>query len=176
MYLAGYRCERPVIFHKNAPPSRVRGEQQDYFSNDWEYCVGFRPKDSTMYFNWPAIATEKKYKTGGHFRQRGKDGQRRKGSNYPTANLARPRDVLRVIVGGGQMGSPLAHLNEAPYPEKIVEPFVLTCAPVGGVVLDPFCGSGTTPKVAKMHGRHFIAIDNRESQVKLTKRRLKEVA
>jgi site-specific DNA-methyltransferase (adenine-specific) len=30
---------------------------------------------------------------------------------------------------------------------------------VGGVVLDPFCGSGTTLKVAKLKGYNYIGID-----------------
>jgi DNA modification methylase len=32
------------------------------------------------------------------------------------------------------------------------------CRP-GGVVLDPFCGSGTTGMVALKHGRRFVGID-----------------
>src|SRR5689334_14917530 len=33
----GLRCERPVIWHKNAPPNR-----KDWYGNDWEYVVCFR--------------------------------------------------------------------------------------------------------------------------------------
>lgn len=32
------------------------------------------------------------------------------------------------------------------------------CKP-GGVVLDPFAGSGTTGMVAQQHGRRFVGID-----------------
>src|SRR5262245_27797963 len=38
-------CERPAIWHKNAPPSR-----KDWFNNDWEYCLAFRPEHSNCYF------------------------------------------------------------------------------------------------------------------------------
>jgi len=44
-----------------------------------------------------------------------------------------------------------------------------------GIVLDPFSGSGTTAAMAKKLGRHYIAIDIRQSQVDLTNRRLAEV-
>lgn len=47
----------------------------------------------------------------------------------------------------------------APYPEDLVKnPIALTC-PVGGVVLDPFVGTGTTCKVARDMGRRSIGID-----------------
>ena len=47
----------------------------------------------------------------------------------------------------------------APYPEDLVKnPIALTCPP-GGVVLDPFVGTGTTCKVARDMGRKSVGID-----------------
>jgi site-specific DNA-methyltransferase (adenine-specific) len=170
LHLDDIICERPVIWHKNAPPNR-----RDWFGNDWEYCLAFRPANSTRHFDWESIAQPPKYNAGGRFRQRTKDGTRRLGNEYPKNKLARPRDVLRVTVGGGHLGSKLAHENEAPYPEGIAEPFIATCCPPGGTVLDPFCGSGTTLAVAERLGRQWIGIDCRESQVELSGRRIEEV-
>lgn len=89
---------------------------------------------------------------------------------------ANPGNVIECIVGGGRMGSPLAHENEAPFPEKLAEFFVRSFCPPGGTVLDPFSGSGTTIAVAAKHGRKGIGIDIRESQIELAKRRIAEVA
>lgn len=164
---AGIVCERPVIWHKNSPPSR-----KDWLGNDWEFCLVFKPDDGKRFFDWEKIAEEPKYTSGGHFRQRTSTGERRRGSDYPQNKLARPRDVWRVLVGGGHMGHELAHENEAPFPEKLIEPFVLACCPVGGHVLDPFMGSGTTGAVAIRHRRNFTGVDSRVSQIKLAKRRL----
>ena len=72
------------------------------------------------------------------------------------------------------MGHPLAHENEAPFPETLAEFFVRSFCQPGGLVLDPFCGSGTVLAVAKKHGRQAIGIDIRQSQVDLTRRRLLE--
>lgn len=47
----------------------------------------------------------------------------------------------------------------APFPEDLVKnPIALTC-PSGGIVLDPFVGTGTTCKVARDMGRRSIGID-----------------
>jgi len=84
-------------------------------------------------------------------------------------------NVIKLNVGGGMMGSKLAHENEAPFPEKLAEFFVRSLCPPGGTVLDPFSGSGTTAAVAMAHGRNAIATDVRESQVELTRRRVAQV-
>lgn len=106
--------------------------------------------------------------------RRSPNGSRADESYLPPV-LANPGNLVRVKVGGGLMGSRLSHENEAPFPESLVEFFVLSLCPPGGTVLDPFCGSGTTLAVAKRYGRQWIGIDVRESQVELSKRRLDEV-
>lgn len=47
----------------------------------------------------------------------------------------------------------------AKYPEALVRPCILAGCPVGGTVLDPFSGSGTTGKVAHELGRNYIGIE-----------------
>lgn len=44
-------------------------------------------------------------------------------------------------------------------PEALLERVVLSSTNTGDIVLDPFCGSGTTGAVAVRHGRNFIGID-----------------
>ena len=94
---------------------------------------------------------------------------------YTVPAIANPGNVIKCKVGGGLMGSKLSHENEAPFPETLVEPFIRCFCPPGGIVLDPFCGSGTTLAVAKQWNRNAIGIDIRESQVELTRRRIEQV-
>ena len=44
----------------------------------------------------------------------------------------------------------------ATFPPALIEPCILAGCPEGGVVLDPFGGSGTTAGVAVAHGRKAI--------------------
>jgi len=48
----------------------------------------------------------------------------------------------------------------------------LTATPTGGVVLDPFMGSGTTGCAAVLEGRSFIGIDTGEDYVEISQRRI----
>lgn len=92
---------------------------------------------------------------------------------YVPPDIANPGNVLSFPVGGGMMGHVLAHENEAPYPLGFASFFVRSFCPPGGIVCDPFVGSGTTAHAALEHGRRFVGCDVRESQVELTMRRLR---
>lgn len=94
---------------------------------------------------------------------------------YTPPPLANPGNVIHCKVGGGLMGSPLAHENEAPFPERLVEFFIRSYCPPSGEVLDPFGGSGTVAAVAKRTGRNSVSCDIRESQCDIIRRRLATV-
>ena len=60
----------------------------------------------------------------------------------------------------------------ATFPEKLVEPCVLAGCPEGGVVLDPFCGSGTVGVVAARHGRKFVGVELKPDYIRLAQERI----
>lgn len=60
-------------------------------------------------------------------------------------------------------------------PRYILERIILASTLEGQVILDPFCGSGTTGVEAKKHGRKFIGIDNCEEYLQLSRRRLENM-
>lgn len=67
---------------------------------------------------------------------------------------------------------PGAHF--AVFPETLCErPIKAGCLP-DGIVLDPFCGSGTTLVVAKKLGRRYIGIDLVPAYVEIAKMRLEQ--
>lgn len=47
----------------------------------------------------------------------------------------------------------------ATFPPDLIEPCILAGSKPGDMVLDPFCGSGTTVMVANKHGRNGVGID-----------------
>lgn len=62
--------------------------------------------------------------------------------------------------------------HPCPYPERLVAPIIAASIPPGGVVLDPFMGSGTTLLVAKSHGRRAIGMDTSEEYCEMAAKRL----
>jgi hypothetical protein len=94
--------------------------------------------------------------------------------SYVVPTKANPGNVLAYNVGGGLMGSKLAHENEAPFPESLADFFVRSFCPPEGLVCDPFSGSGTTGAASLLAGRDFVGFDIRQSQVELSQKRLAE--
>lgn len=63
----------------------------------------------------------------------------------------------------------------ATYPPKLIEPCILAGCPKGGIVFDPFVGSGTTVAVANSLGRMGIGIDLNYNYLLLAQERIKKV-
>jgi DNA modification methylase len=59
----------------------------------------------------------------------------------------------------------------APYPEDLCRVPILASCPENGIVLDPFCGTGTTLKVAKQLQRRAIGIDISERYASIARER-----
>jgi len=57
-------------------------------------------------------------------------------------------------------------------PEKLIAKLVLASCPMGGIVFDPFLGSGTTSVVAKKLGRHYCGVEINEEYALLAAKRL----
>jgi len=62
----------------------------------------------------------------------------------------------------------------ATFPPDLVKPCVLAGSRVGGIVLDPFAGSGTVAMVAQECGRQYIAIEINPQYKPLIEERLRE--
>jgi len=63
----------------------------------------------------------------------------------------------------------------ATYPPELIEPMILAGCPEGGIVFDPFAGSGTTVAVANSLGRRGIGIDLNYNYLQLAQERVGKV-
>lgn len=183
LHRAGVCLRKPPSFERQG----IMGSGgPDFWRNDYEFVV-CSSKGRLPWSDNTATGSPPKCRPGGPPSHRSRDGrvnrprpQRCHGNGdvqireYKPPEKANPGNIIRCSVGGGHMGSKLAHLNEAPFPERLVEPFVHCFCPENGIVLDPFVGSGTTLVVARRHKRHAIGVDVRPDQIELCKQRLAE--
>jgi hypothetical protein len=193
----GICLRKPPIYRRVGIPG---SGGPDWLRNDYEFIVCATNGGELPWSENTAMGKPPKYEPGGDPSHRQRDGRRvnaregtgrasmkdrnrvghhrarqQAGRRYDPPDLANPGNIITCKVGGGNMGDKLSHENEAPFPEYLVEFFVRSFCPPGGVVADPFCGSGTTGAVAVRHGRFFRGCDSRESQVKLSRKRISKV-
>jgi len=79
-------------------------------------------------------------------------------------NGSKPSDVWDIIPEDTQKRE--SHF--APYPMDLCRIPILATCPVGGIVLDPFCGTGTTLLAARNLGRRSVGIDLSAEYLDLT--------
>lgn len=120
-------------------------------------------------------------KTNGTMKAVGGDKQRGHGRRHAGFNDrwdAMPRDEqmanganLRNVWSIATVGFPGAHF--ATFPPEIPRRCIKAGCPVGGVVLDPFFGSGTTGLVADQLGRDCIGIELNPEYAEMAENRIK---
>ncbi len=184
---AGAIPRKPPIYHRSGIPG---SGGPDWLRNDYEFVLCWtREAKRLAWSDNTAMGHSPKFPAGGPPTHRLADGTRVRGQRcsdqrpdgrlkprvYVPPERANPGNVIDCgAVGGRNMGSALCHENEAPYPESLAEFFIRSFCPPGGVVLDPFGGSGTTMAAAIKCGRKSISIDIRKSEGKLMQRRRDE--
>jgi DNA modification methylase len=90
-------------------------------------------------------------------------------SNIDENTVRNKRSVWTVTT------KPFKGAHFAVFPPDLIEPCILAGCPVGGTVLDPFAGSGTTLLVATQHNRKSIGIELNPEYIEIAKRRLNSV-
>lgn len=65
--------------------------------------------------------------------------------------------------------------HPAVFPERLANDHILSWSNKGDVVLDPFCGSGTTAKMAMLTGRKFIGFEISAEYCDIAEKRIASV-
>lgn len=68
---------------------------------------------------------------------------------------------------------PFKEAHFAVFPEELIVPCIKAGCPEGGIVLDPFMGSGTTAVVSRKLNRNFIGIELNEKYIQISQKRLR---
>jgi site-specific DNA-methyltransferase (adenine-specific) len=188
----GIALRKPPIYQRVGIPG---SGGPDWLRNDYELIICATRGAELPWSENTAMGKPPVYEPGGNPTHRRQDGSRvngevgtasmqdrnntgphrarqQAGRVFQTPEIANPGNVIKCAVGGGNMGDPLCHQNEAPFPEYLAEFFIRSFCPPGGIVCDPFVGSGTTAKEALRLGRCFVGCDLRGSQVELSRRRV----
>ncbi len=181
---SGWILRSDIIWHKpNAMPSSVKNRP----TPDHEYLFMFT-KSRDYYYNADAIRephvtfTDQSKMKGGRSHFGVKDGTPEKGKNQGNSNLHRGRwDQAFHPLGRNKRtvwSIPLSKFRDAHFavfPESLVETCIKASSKPTDLILDPFCGSGTSLAVARKLSRRFIGIDINSDYCKIAQNRVSSI-
>ncbi len=166
----GWYLRQDIIWHK---PNPMPESVQDRCTKSHEY-IFLLSKSAKYYYDHDAIKEPLKgepqardknaegYQANYTHGDRFSKGERVFGAD----GMANKRSVWSVPV------KPYHGAHFAVFPQELIEPCILAGAPAGGIVLDPFMGSGTTAQVAQNLGRQYLGCELNLDYEALQKKRL----
>ena len=169
----GWYLRDEIVWHKpRTTPAPVK--DRTVAAHEMIYLLTKSPR---YWFDYLAIEEPAKYpgqvkKAGSAFRDME--------ATDPDAARKRPgadreitvRDTRRKRSVWSVSPSPYKDAHFATYPPDLIKPCILAGCPKGGIVLDPFFGSGTTGVVAQQHGRNWIGCELNPDYIPIAHRRL----
>jgi DNA modification methylase len=160
-----------IIWHK---PNPMPESVQDRCTKAHEY-IFLLSKSPKYYFDNKSIEEDAKWERWGdqtenkkHIGTAGHLGGKSL-SELPIRDKKNKRSVWTVAT------KPYAGAHFATFPPELIRPCILAGCPKGGVVLDPFGGSGTTAAVAMEEGRWAILCELNPDYIPLINERLSKV-
>ena len=178
----GWYLRSDIIWQKENP---MPESCKDRPSRCYEH-IFLLTKSKQYYYDAAAIAepiaptTAARYKRGNGARRKYSEGipgqgkaqglnRTRSGGYYDDAFMPTTRNKRDVWLINTV---PYKGAHFAAFPPKLAETCILAGCPRGGVVLDPFFGSGTTGKAAKDLDRHYIGIELNSEYCALARARI----
>jgi DNA modification methylase len=173
----GWYLRQDIIWHK---PNPMPESVQDRCTKAHEY-IFLLSKSQKYYYDSKSIAEPHKDVSVQRWGNGGEDtintkydketpqtsvGNLRNGSNPLRDGGANKRSVWTVTT------KPYEGAHFAVFPTDLIEPCILAGATAGGIVLDPFMGSGTTAQVAQNLGRKYLGCELNPDYKPLQEQRL----
>ena len=170
---AGWYIRSEIIWHKPNPmPESVRDRPTSCHEKIWLIT-----KSKKYYYDSDAIREPLAASSLNRLNQdiknqkgstRGNGGMKSNGNMKAVGNkeTRNKRNVWTITT------KPFKDAHFATFPKDLIEPCIKAGCPEGGVVLDPFGGSGTTGIVATQNNRNAILIELNQKYIDIANKRI----
>ena len=173
----GWYLRQDIIWNK---PNPMPESVEDRCTKAHEY-IFLLSKKSHYYYDHEAIKEPLAPSSVSRLQQnideqvgsaRANGGEKTNGNMKAVGDLSSGLKNKRSVWTVNAKGYKGAHF--AVYPKELIAPCVLAGCPVGGMVFDPFTGSGTTAVVALNNGRNYVGTELNPEYVKIAEDRIRE--
>lgn len=167
----GWYLRQDIIWHKPNPmPESVR----DRCTKAHEYIFLLSKSDRYL-FDAAAIAEPAIYADSGRASAGKTDlgvGRKRNGEDGAEASFRAITEMRNKRSVWTVPTSPYSEAHFATFPPDLIEPCIMAGCPLGGTVLDPFGGAGTTGLVADRLQRNAILIELNPAYADMARKRI----
>jgi len=181
IYICGDWKSSPAIFNVASkyfiPQNRITWEREKGrgAKSNWKNCsedIWFFTKSKQFIFNLDDVKVKRKviapYRDG---QGNPKDWEKHEHGNF---RITHPSNLWTdITIPFWSMAENTNHPTQKP--EKLLAKLILASSNKGGLVFDPFLGSGTTAVVAKKLGRNYCGVEIDEYYCCLAEKRLAQV-
>ena len=149
----GFKLHDTMIYEKNSStfPAKRNGNR---YTQIFEYMFVFAKGKVDS-----RLISDKRNKWAGHKDYSGK-------LTNPVPDFSPRTNIWRYVTSTNGVKHP------APFPELLAQDHILSWSSPGDVVFDPFMGSGTTAKMAKLNDRSFVGSEISANYCALASNRL----
>ena len=161
----GFNLHDTMIYGKNSyiPLTHKRYEQAFEFMFVWSKG---RPKTFNPIMI-PSLTAGTKRNRGGSKAQEATYAERQRDERTTVNPTKQHPNIFYYDVGKNDKTK-----HNAPFPEALANDHILSWSNEGDTIFDPFMGSGTTGKMAKMLNRNFIGIELDQTYFNIAKDRI----
>lgn len=160
----GFNLHDTMIYQKSTPPLTHNRYEQNF-----EYMFVFS-KGKPNTFN--GLREPRAYKDSRTKKAFGRNKDNSFDLGYSSKNETRlKRNVWKYFSGGGA-NDKLASKHPAIFPEQLANDHIISWTNENDLVYDPFMGSGTTAKMAKLNNRNYIGSEISAEYCEIIKQRL----
>ena len=162
---AGFRLYDTMIWNKPSPQAPTEGRYYDVFEYMFVFSKG-KPKTLNL-------LKDRKNKSAGSVSNKEtrscREDRKIKEGKRTVPEFSRRFNVWDVSRGKNKTTHP------ATFPESLVNDHILSWSNEGDIVFDPFMGSGTTGKMAKLNKRKFIGIELDKGYFDIATKRINDI-
>lgn len=151
----GFKLHDTMIYEKNSPAYPARRDSNRY-TQIFEYMFVFTKGKPVS-----QLICDKPNKWAGHKDFSGK-------LKNPVPDFSPRNNIWKYTTSFNGVKHP------APFPEALAQDHILSWSKEGDIVYDPFMGSGTTGKMAKLNNRLYIGSEISENYAEIANKRINE--
>lgn len=168
----GFNLHDTMIFRKKNPIPQIYRKR---YNNEFEYMFVFSKGVVSTHNPILVDCMHAGLELNGTtYKNYSKNEQKREKLAKPVKDKKIKGNIWEYVVGKKEEDQE-AKGHPAPFPCQLVRDHIMSWTNQDGIVFDPMCGSGTTPRVAVEMGRNYIGIDISHEYCAIAKMRVKAI-